>query len=818
MGTFRFVAIVLCLLCSLGIVVVVNASPVLAQEAFSEQVILVLDGSGSMKEVITVETLEGITKIDLAVKAVVDTASKLQEEGIGVELLVFQGEGCYNLPSVSSAWSRWNRELDPDLNIVPNGSTPTGRALQAAMYKLGYIDEYGLETGTGSGQIILISDGLSNCPPAPCEVVKNTDTKVVVHTVGFLLADEDEEAEEELRCIAKESGGVSVNIEKIEEAERQIARTVLVRNVHNHPKNVPDDPDYFTERYPWWRYPDRDIDGIPDKWEEEGVYFITIDDNGVVGERWLDLPGYGADPDRKDLFIYYDWEEGAALHRNVIGNIEDAFLAAPLDNVPGSLSGVRVHFIRGGRIPPSVLPDSEHTKEGNNFLEMFRIATEHSGFDRSMWAGSPRVPQLAKYLLLRPYDCPQTDCVLGTARGVPENYAVTYKGLELLLCQDYFTSCPSGSVLDAAHFWQATTIMHELGHLLGLHHHGKEACPRDDPDYKSIMSYAYSSTGVPTWFGPQLENRIDYARDNAVNLDWKTGTTGGSPFEDPSKCGWYQWLLPSPTRHANAGSLTFVLGQFGEDPEFYVRPYGLLQSGDKVIVREKGLSSRMRASSPEALELFADTFGLGAVRPEILDPCDAAPPSPFLDVLETGFAFRDVACIYNLGITAGTGPVTYAPEQLVTREQMAAFLARLHWAVNFTPPCIELITQSPPFVDLSPTSFAFDDVSCIYNLDVTRGTGLTTYSPYLPVTREQMAAFLSRLYRAVTGTSAPLAKVPFVDTGSSFARQDIQRIFGLDVTRGTSPTTFSPRDPVTREQMAAFLARLYRVVDAENQR
>jgi hypothetical protein len=32
------------------------------------------------------------------------------------------------------------------------------------------------------------------------------------------------------------------------------------------------------------------------------------------------------------------------------------------------------------------------------------------------------------------------------------------------------------------------------------------------------------------------------------------------------------------------------------------------------------------------------------------------------------------------------------------------------------------------------------------------------------------------------------------------------------VTTGTSATTFSPGDVVTREQMAAFLARLYRAV------
>ena len=43
----------------------------------------------------------------------------------------------------------------------------------------------------------------------------------------------------------------------------------------------------------------------------------------------------------------------------------------------------------------------------------------------------------------------------------------------------------------------------------------------------------------------------------------------------------------------------------------------------------------------------------------------------------TSFALDDIACIYDLGITTGTSPTTYGPTELTTREQMAAFLARL---------------------------------------------------------------------------------------------------------------------------------------------
>ena len=77
-----------------------------------------------------------------------------------------------------------------------------------------------------------------------------------------------------------------------------------------------------------------------------------------------------------------------------------------------------------------------------------------------------------------------------------------------------------------------------------------------------------------------------------------------------------------------------------------------------------------------------------------------------------------------------------------------------------------------------------------------------------------MAAFIARLYKAITKESAPLTDTPFTDVPpSSFAYDDIGRIYGLGITKGTDPTTYSPQQTVSREQMAAFIARLYRAAD-----
>ena len=79
------------------------------------------------------------------------------------------------------------------------------------------------------------------------------------------------------------------------------------------------------------------------------------------------------------------------------------------------------------------------------------------------------------------------------------------------------------------------------------------------------------------------------------------------------------------------------------------------------------------------------------------------------------------------------------------------------------------------------------------------------YCPDDPVTREQMAAFL---VRAFSYPAAPGR--PFVDTASSVFVDDIAALASAGVTLGCNPPAndrFCPHDLVSRAQMATFLAR-----------
>ncbi|MCY4649715.1 MAG: S-layer homology domain-containing protein [bacterium] len=118
---------------------------------------------------------------------------------------------------------------------------------------------------------------------------------------------------------------------------------------------------------------------------------------------------------------------------------------------------------------------------------------------------------------------------------------------------------------------------------------------------------------------------------------------------------------------------------------------------------------------------------------------------------------------------------------------------------------------SSDFEDV-PTSHAnAGDIDCIAYYGITKGTSATTYSPLMSVTREQMALFLMRLAGKVGISINDDPDDPgFSDTGdlSAESQMAIAQLADLGITKGTSGTTYSPADDVSRGQMALFIARL----------
>jgi len=102
------------------------------------------------------------------------------------------------------------------------------------------------------------------------------------------------------------------------------------------------------------------------------------------------------------------------------------------------------------------------------------------------------------------------------------------------------------------------------------------------------------------------------------------------------------------------------------------------------------------------------------------------------------------------------------------------------------------------------------DVDCIKMFGVTQGTTATTYEPDATIPRWQMALYIHRMFGPTGVAAAGLTAVPaFTDTSglSAEIQAAITALASHGITSGTTATTFSPSDNVTREQMAMFLNR-----------
>lgn len=171
--------------------------------------------------------------------------------------------------------------------------------------------------------------------------------------------------------------------------------------------------------------------------------------------------------------------------------------------------------------------------------------------------------------------------------------------------------------------------------------------------------------------------------------------------------------------------------------------------------------------------------------------------SPAFDDIAPSNPFRgDVEWLAGRGITRGCNPPgndRFCPDEAVTRGQMAAFLVR---ALG-----IGTGDGGNPFTDDNGTVFE-PDIERLATAGITTGCGPDAFCPDEPITRGQMAAFLTRALDLGAGGGDP-----FSDDDDSPFESEIERLAAAGITTGCGPDIFCPEAPVTRAQMAAFLRR-----------
>jgi hypothetical protein len=174
----------------------------------------------------------------------------------------------------------------------------------------------------------------------------------------------------------------------------------------------------------------------------------------------------------------------------------------------------------------------------------------------------------------------------------------------------------------------------------------------------------------------------------------------------------------------------------------------------------------------------------------------------FLDVPQAHPFYTEIGKLSARMVTLGCSAGNYCPDDVVTRQQMAAFIIRA--LGDFNPP-------QPPsqrFLDVLPSNPFYAFIEQMAIRQITLGCGGGNYCPGDPVLRDQMAAFIIRGLGEFNPPDPPFQRFPDVPPGNPFYRF-IDRMAVLQITLGCGGGNYCPTLAVSRGQMAAFLVRAF---------
>lgn len=110
---------------------------------------------------------------------------------------------------------------------------------------------------------------------------------------------------------------------------------------------------------------------------------------------------------------------------------------------------------------------------------------------------------------------------------------------------------------------------------------------------------------------------------------------------------------------------------------------------------------------------------------------------------------------------------------------------------------------SEKFTDVKQGSYYENAVDFAVSRGIVKGITETTFEPMSLATRGQMVTMLYRLAGAKAEPTDKFTDVP----ANSYCAEAVAWALAAGITTGTTETTFSPNEPLTREQMATFMYR-----------
>jgi uncharacterized repeat protein (TIGR01451 family) len=272
---------------------------------------------------------------------------------------------------------------------------------------------------------------------------------------------------------------------------------------------------------------DRDRDALCDDWESRG---IDYDGNGTVD---LPLQSYGANEDRKTIFLEVDALPTFQAERQALSDVIAAFKNAPVAN-PNGTAGIDLRLNAGPTASsdplwgePVELVDVPAGPLTGATWTMLEHGTTANPCDGYFGQASDRAsPNCANILGARDLAYRYALFVNAYKKEPDSGGLAEFGGGRFLVSLGRWSQaniassggqCVPLPARDCQAKVEAGTFMHELGHVLGLAH-GGESNDNYKPNYLSVMNYAfqlrdgisdrpldYSHTALPTLIESSLD-------------------------------------------------------------------------------------------------------------------------------------------------------------------------------------------------------------------------------------------------------------------------------------------------------------------------
>lgn len=175
--------------------------------------------------------------------------------------------------------------------------------------------------------------------------------------------------------------------------------------------------------------------------------------------------------------------------------------------------------------------------------------------------------------------------------------------------------------------------------------------------------------------------------------------------------------------------------------------------------------------------------------------------TPFTDINGNTHE-QAIEVLYNEEIIFGTSKTKYEPNKVATRGETAQmFVNALQLDVSNV--------QDPKFTDVPKTHKYYTAIAALENAGIVSGND-GKFMPNANFKRTHAAKMLTLGFEL---DMASTLDNDFTDLPEHYATAlYIQTLVNYNITQGTSPTTFSPNNPLTRGHVATFLYRTMNVL------